>query len=437
MKRIALLLALISFVSLASVTAGASDITPKIFGDANMDGGIDDLDIEYVQGIIEGTNEATLLSDANQDGLIDEGDIAQIELIISGGESEITLIDMADRVVTVPRPVERVVSTSLPVTRIIVALDGCDRLKGSEIDGSGTGDWAGASCVGELQFACGGAITGVTDVGWGGSKVETIAELEPDVVFVSSGTDADALQEKIGAPVVVSMPSQTMDDTMMDWWAGQIRCTGVVLGRDAEAEDLISFMEEKLALVTDISSQIDDSEKPRVYFASRAGSHIYDIIQTTGYYDPIDLAGGINVAKEDAISTSEFTISPEQIVVWDPDIILLKCHKNNPPSETQYTIEMALSDQLFKEGGVNAALSGAVYYCMATCRYYPIERYIPEAMYLAKIFHPEEFADLDLEKEGNEIMKKFFHEDGLYTWLADDKGYIRDLIVDPPEEGAW
>jgi len=401
-----------------------------------MDDTIDEDDIEYARGIIDGTNEVTELADADYDGDVDEDDIAQIELIMSGVENELTLIDMADRIVTIPRPIERVVSTSLGTTRIIVALDGCDRLKGSEIDSSGNGDWAGASCVGEHQFACGGAITDVVDIGWGGTKVETIAELEPDVIF-GSASDADALQDKIGAPVVVSSPSRTENMTIMEQWAQQIIFTGVVLGRDAEAEDLVSFMEDKLAMVTEISSNIDDAEKPRVYFAARAGSHTYDILTTTGYYDPIELAGGINVAKEDAVSTSEFTISKEQIVLWDPDIILLKGHKSNPPLENQYTIEMALSDPVFQDGGVNAVESGAVYYCMATCRGYPIQRYIIETMYLAKIFHPEEFSDLDLEKEGNEILEKFTHEDDLFSWLADDKGYIRDLIEDPPVAKSW
>ncbi len=433
MRQMAWVLAMMSCMALAVMPTTASDYTLQVFGNANMDDTIDEDDIEYARGIIEGTNEVTELGDADYDGDVDEDDIAQIELIMRGEEKELTLIDMAGRIVTIPRPIERVVSTSLPATRIIVALDGCDRLKGSEIDSSG--DWASASCVGELQFACGGAITEVVDVGWGGAKVETIAELEPDVIFVSSGTDADALKDKIGAPVVVNMPPQTANMTMMEWWSQQIRCTGIVLGRDTEAEDLILFMEEKLGLVTDISSQIDDDEKPRVYYAARPTET--DITKTTGYYDPIELAGGINVAKEDAISASEFTISKEQIVVWDPDIILIKCHKSNPPSETQYTREMVLSDPLFKDGSVNAVESGAVYYCMSTCRYYPIQRYIPETMYLAKIFHPEEFADLDLEKEGNEIMKKFFHEDDLYSWLADDHGYIRDLIADPLEEGNW
>jgi len=429
-------LAMMSCMALAVMPTMASDHTLQIFGNANMDDRIDEDDIEYARGIIEGTNEATELDDADYDGDFDEDDITQIELIIRGEEKELTLIDMAGRIVTIPRPIERVVSTSLGTTRIIVALDGCDRLKGSEIDSSGNGDWAGASCVGEHQFACGGAITDVVDIGWGGTKVETIAELEPDVIFGSS-SDADALQDKIGAPVVVSSPSRTENMTIMEQWSQQIRFAGIVLGRDAEAEDLISFMEEKLAMVTDISSNIDDAEKPRVYFAARAGSHTYDILTTTGYYDPIELAGGINVAKEDAVSTSEFTISKEQIVLWDPDIIILKGHKSNPPLENQYTIEMALSDPVFQDDGVGAVETGAVYYCMATCRGYPIQRYVIETMYLAKIFHPEEFADLDLEKEGNEILEKFTHEEDLFSWLADDKGYIRDLIEDPPVAKSW
>jgi hypothetical protein len=34
-------------------------------------------------------------------------------------------------------------------------------------------------------------------------------------------------------------------------------------------------------------------------------------------------------------------------------------------------------------------------------------------------------------------MMKFFHKDGLFTWLADDKGYIRDIIEENPPEGNW
>ena len=408
----------------------------KIYGNANEDDVLDMRDVTYIKLVIFGKKPATTLADANYDGKISMLDIGQTKLIILGKERKLTLVDQADRTVTVPRPIERVVSTSLGYTRVIVALDRCDKLKGSEIYNPSWGSGPRLyTCFGETKFACGGKITEVIeDVGWGGKNVEMIAILRPDVIFGKSST-ADALQEQTGAPVVVSQPARPETMTLMEQWSRQIEFTGVVLGREEEAEELIPFMEEKLALVTDISSQIPDSEKPRVYFASRACSKSQGspITKTTGYFDPIDLAGGINVAKEAAVGTGEFAVSKEQIIKWNPDIMALKFH----PAPWQTTKEMVLSDPEFIAGNVNAIKNDNVYYCIGTCRGYPIQRYIPEIMYFAKMFHPEEFKDLDLEKEGNEIMEKFIGEEGLYTWLADDHDCIRDFIEKPPEETDW
>lgn len=52
--------------------AVAADYTLGIFGNANMDDTIDEDDISYVEGIIDGTSEETQLADANYDGTIDE-----------------------------------------------------------------------------------------------------------------------------------------------------------------------------------------------------------------------------------------------------------------------------------------------------------------------------------------------------------------------------
>lgn len=430
MRRIAYVLALMSCMSLAVMPAIASDYTLGIFGNANMDDIVDEDDIEYASGIIGGSNEATELADADYDGEIDEDDIAQIELIIDGEEKELTILDSVHRAVTLKMPVKRVVSTCMYSDRIILALDGFDRLVGAESGGSGSVDNL-HSCVDEMEFAYGGQMIDITKTsnvmsGPPEIAVEVVASLEPDVIFTSSEAP-DELEDQTGAPVVVPMPTRTENMTMMEQWSIQIRCIGIVLGKEEEAEDLISFMDEKLALVTDVTSQMDDSEKPRVFYSTSG------IASTSGNYDPIELAGGINVAKD--VGGSK--ISEEQIVIWDPDIILIKCHKSNPPSENQYTIDMALSDPLLQDGGVNAVESGAVYYCLSTCRSYPIQRYIPEVMYFAKLFHPEEFEDLDMEKEGNEIMEKFFGEKDIYTRVADDTGYLRDMIENPPEEGNW
>ncbi|MEA2046152.1 MAG: ABC transporter substrate-binding protein, partial [Euryarchaeota archaeon] len=111
-------------MSLAVMPAGAADYTLGIFGNANMDDTIDEDDIAYVEGIIEGTNERTELADADYDGEVDEDDITQIELIIRGEEEELTVMDSLDRIVTVKKPVERIVmgTTSVAdVTRMLGA----------------------------------------------------------------------------------------------------------------------------------------------------------------------------------------------------------------------------------------------------------------------------------------------------------------------------
>ena len=73
-------------MSLAFMPAGASDFTLEIYGNANLDDIIDEQDIKYVFGIIDGTNEPTLLADANQDSKIDEADIDGIREIIEDFE---------------------------------------------------------------------------------------------------------------------------------------------------------------------------------------------------------------------------------------------------------------------------------------------------------------------------------------------------------------
>jgi iron complex transport system substrate-binding protein len=49
-------------------------------------------------------------------------------------------------------------------------------------------------------------------------------------------------------------------------------------------------------------------------------------------------------------------------------------------------------------------------------------------MYMAKLLHPEEFKDLDLEIEGNEIFKAFLGVDGVFTEYADYLVWPREYL---------
>jgi len=103
--KIALALLIVSMICLGA----GSDHPLGIFGNANMDGTIDEKDVAYVEGIIKGANAATNLSDANYDSKIDAQDIELIEQIIHGEEKELTLLDAYDTVVTIRKPLERII----------------------------------------------------------------------------------------------------------------------------------------------------------------------------------------------------------------------------------------------------------------------------------------------------------------------------------------
>jgi iron complex transport system substrate-binding protein len=99
----------------------------KIYGNANEDDTLDMRDVTYIKLAIFGKKPATTFADANHDGKISMLDVGQTKLIILGKEKQLTLVDQADRKVTVPRPIERVVSSSPDCLRTIASLGGADK----------------------------------------------------------------------------------------------------------------------------------------------------------------------------------------------------------------------------------------------------------------------------------------------------------------------
>jgi len=394
---------------LVVIPSVAADYTLEIFGNANMDDTIDEKDVEYVLGIIDRTNEATELADANYDGVINEDDIAQIEQIINGEEKTLTLVDGADRVVTVPRPIERVVTLQPPITRIVIGVGAADKLVGM-------GTWDHTYVINDYQRVeldapkwdeVVGELRDLPDVGTGYSpNIEMILSLKPDVVIAgtSSMEILDKFHEDTGIPVVYSKGGATCD-TMF----GDIKIVATVLEKGEKAEEIVSFFKEELEEVTYVTSQIPDSEKPRVYFFW--GS---ELTKASIGYDTIDLAGGMLVSEDCAPSTfggSVTDVSKEQIIAWNPDIILVGTNIGR----LDPAVEDLLSDPDLQT--VNAVKSGRVYYTLGA--YYLVgadpPRVITEALVQAKLFHPNKFEELDIVEVGDELFDGFYSVEGLWT----------------------
>jgi len=390
--------------------------TLQIYGNANEDDKIDMRDVTYIKLVIFRKKPETKFCDANYDGRVSMLDVVQTKLIIVGKEAKLTLIDQADRTVTVPKPVERVVTLFPSVMRIILHLGAVDKIVGvSERTHNYGENMVAVRAYPELEeLPCAG--------NYNDPNLETLVTLNPDVIFMYAGVSdvADATQEKVGIPVVCLKPSPTGEEFSapggpFETW----RLAGMVLGEKerARAEELISYCKEEIEKVLRITSEIPEREKPTVYFchAHRAS----DITRAVTSYDPIDIAGGINVAAEIRPDSGSVVvdISKEQIIKWNPDIILIHSFSKEPT----LSIEKVLSDPTLQT--VSAVKNKRIYYTKGWYIGWDPATGLTECFYMAKLFHPTLFKDLDVEEEGNEILKRFYGADGLYTWILERGNY--------------
>jgi iron complex transport system substrate-binding protein len=394
---------------LLALPAGASDYTLGVFGNANEDDTINMQDVTYTELIILEYRDRTELSDAKYDGKINMQDVTQIELVILGKEKELTLLDQVDRIVTVPRPIERVVTTFPSVTRAIVVVDGIDRIVGVSSVLTKYSD----------KMLCLQAYPELKEISTVGMHTEPNAELilalKPDVIF-SWSSSAEVLQEKTGIPVITITTPSYFDEGSWESY----RLAGRVLGKEEKVEELISYATDKIEGITEVTSEIPEDEKPKVYFVSCCQG-ICDITKTWGRYAPGDLAGGINVAKDQVLSSGSSIVSKEQIIDWNPDMILL--HGGSKTNQWDLSIEDILADPDLQT--VNAVKTENVYYTKGYMIGWDPATGLTETFYMAKLFHPDEFEDLDVEAENNEILERFYGADGLYTWLLENYDFQR------------
>jgi iron complex transport system substrate-binding protein len=376
----------------------------KIYGNANEDDVLDMRDVTYIKLVIFGKKPATTFADANYDGKISMLDMGQTKLIILDKEKQLTLVDDADRTVTVPRPVEKVVTTAIPALRDVVILGAADKVIGID---SGT-------ATGGKKYFCVQAHPELLDLPTVGSRkepnTEAILELKPDVVFVHSGSPAvaDSIQEQTGIPVVCLQYVWTDPAAFSKTYESR-RLTGRILGKEDRAEWLISYVEDELDQIREITNEIPEEEKPKVYALCSSG------IKHTRVYGPVEWAGGNNVAKEYLLShgLAAAQIDPEQVIIWNPDVIFLGCTGERVAQllETHPGLELT-----------KAVKEGKVYTIFGPAYAWDLIQLVSETYYMAKLLHPDRFQDLDVEKEANRMFKEVYGADNLYNKVAEARG---------------
>jgi iron complex transport system substrate-binding protein len=390
MRRMICVLAMMLSVTLLVVPAGASDYALGIYGNANMDDTIDEGDIAYVEGIIEGTNEETELADANYDGCVDDDDIDQIEMIISGVETEITFIDSLERAMTINKPITSIVVLGAFHPEAILALGATDKIVGID-----------SSIAGMTEYYT--VISKLPNVGKLSSPdIETILELDPDIVLTygqpSPSIEVEEELKDVGIPMVRLSFYSAMAMNSLDK-------LGYILDKEEEARENHDYVDKYLDIIKSRTEGLSDDEKPKVFMGRPYTSRS----TVGGHNEGCIIAGGINIATDiDPGTGSGFDVDSEWLLDQDPDIILRSVSSLDLGyTTTDVSGLKEVRDEIInlpEMANVSAVKNGDVYLIGNGISYL---RGFIGTIYMAKWFHPELFEDLDPEEIHKEYLERF------------------------------
>lgn len=221
------------------------------------------------------------------------------------------ITDMAGRKVTVPAAenIESVFSAG-PVAAIFLYMVATDKLLGWNYE---LNDVEKSIILDKYQdlpnFGMGDAV-----------NYEAVIAANPTIA-INSGkindtmvSDCDALSESLGIPVVAV-------DNELNNSAEAFRFMGELLGVEDHAEELAQYAEQ---VFTDINalSDIPEEKKVSVYFGNGEDS-LETAPRGSQHAQILDAINAVNVADLELGDGSRVQISAEQLLAWDPDVIVV------------------------------------------------------------------------------------------------------------------
>ncbi len=189
-----------------------------------------------------------------------------------------------------------------------------------------------APSVTEILFdlGLGGHLVGVTDHcdypsvavgiervgGFGAPNVEKLLALSPDLV-IAAGFEREEIADLLrnSGARVLDVPIHNFKELF-----DAVRQIGEATDRSRQAEDVVLRMRIQLDTIAAANDASPGRQRLKVFV--EVGNHPLMTAGGTSFLDDlIDRAGGVNAAHE--ISQAYTSISPEKVVEWNPDVIVV------------------------------------------------------------------------------------------------------------------
>ncbi|AZV56639.1 ABC transporter substrate-binding protein [Clostridium sp. AWRP] len=305
--------------------------------------------------------------------------------ITADSNKKITVTDGLGRKVELSKPAEKVLSAYPIATQILCALGEQNNILGADgkivKDPLGSSPKPGASKSSATKDA-------------NALNVEQVAAAKPDIVFIQKkNKQVIPNLEKANIKVFV-VNAENLDELK-----STVKNLGIVTGKEKKADEFMDYYTQKLDFINNKLKGVDQRNKPKVYMAG--GSMYLTPGKNMFQNSLIELGGGINVAGSLSKSAKWSEISAEQLISWNPDIIIL----------TQYS-GVKPQDVLNNDGlkNINAVKNKKVYLISSKMSSWdmPCPQTILGIMWLNTKTNPEVFKDTNITKEVDDFYQKFY-----------------------------
>ena len=276
----------------------------------------------------------------------------------------IEIQDQLGRVIKLDKVPQRIVSLAPSNTEIIFALGLADSL-------AAVTDYCNYPSEAEGKPSIGGFST---------PNVEEIIALSPDLILATSIHEDTVIPqlEEWGMTVFALNPKTTYEVLEA------ITMVGEITGKTIEASDLVTNMQTRIKAITDIVSNLDEQEKPRVFYFVW-----HDPLMPAGsgtlQDDLIANAGGINCARQ---LTGYDSINLEAVIQMDPEVMIAGVSMGSGREQTFQYIkdEPRLRD-------TSARLNDSIYAMDMDVSGRPGPRIVEALEKFAEFMHPQIFKE--------------------------------------------
>ncbi len=223
-----------------------------------------------------------------------------------------------------------------------------------------------------------------------------------DVAFFAYNADRTLKKlESLGIAGLVSQPVGRTPKTaeeFLDDAKRSVRLFGEVLGGEAEqrAEDWRRDLDRRVAFVSERLAGLPAERRLKVYYVRGPSAlNTQGTGSNTFWYSRL---GGANMVIENQPLAGRGSVSMEDLVRWNPDVVLVG---------RQYPLDLVLKDERW--AGIAAVKNGRVHPTPEGVFYWDGG---PEGVllmeFIAKLLYPDRFAGLDLTAEVQDYYARFY-----------------------------